>query len=314
MKVLVQGLIKARRVAITQTHPCMRVSFEEIEDIEPSELSDECQKLIQDLRQNLDELRKLGRGPGNDTVMVLKGVQDPGRLADLTAAQLQLPAAEAQKVLEINDPVERLRVVCGLLKRKLESSGREEQRPRRLTRAQREGFLREQMRQIRRELGDQSEEDDPVAELRERIEDLDLPEEAQAEALKQLRRLEHLNPESTEASNVRSYLEWIRIYPGISKPKTNWMLSKRKILMTTTTAKRVKERILSTCPSAKKPDLGPILCPSAHRASGRPPKGSLGHSGESFPVLPWAGCGMKLRFAVTAEPMWAPCRVVLSKP
>ena len=52
MKVLVQGLIKARRVAITQTHPCMRVSFEEIEDIEPSELSDECQKLIQDLRQN----------------------------------------------------------------------------------------------------------------------------------------------------------------------------------------------------------------------------------------------------------------------
>ncbi|MEC7751578.1 MAG: endopeptidase La [Myxococcota bacterium] len=264
MKVLVQGLIKARRVAITQTHPCMRVSFEEIEDIEPSELSEECQKLIQDLRQNLDELRKLGRGPGNDTVMVLKGVQDPGRLADLTAAQLQLPAAEAQKVLEINDPVERLRVVCGLLKRKLESSGREEQRPRRLTRAQREGFLREQMRQIRRELGDQSEEDDPVAELRERIEDLDLPEEAQAEALKQLRRLEHLNPESTEASNVRSYLEWICDLPWNIETEDELNVQQAEKILDDDHygLKEVKERILEYLSVRQKnPDLkGPILC------------------------------------------------------
>ncbi|MBM65927.1 MAG: endopeptidase La [Myxococcales bacterium] len=264
MKVLVQGLIKARRVGITQTHPCMRVSFEEIEDIEPSELSGECQELIQELRQNLDALHKLGRGPGNDTVMVLKGVQDPGRLADLTAAQLQLPASEAQKVLEINDPVERLRVVSGLLKRKLDSSGSEEKRPRRLTRAQREGFLREQMRQIRRELGDQTEDDDPVAELRERIEGLDLPEEGQAEALKQLRRLEHLNPESTEASNVRSYLEWICDLPWNIETEDELDVQEAEKILDDDHygLKEVKERILEYLSVRQKnPDLkGPILC------------------------------------------------------
>ena len=264
MKVLVQGLIKARRIAVTQTHPCMRVSFEEIEDIEPSELSSECQELIQELRQNLDDLRKAGRGPGNDTVMVLKGVQDPGRLADLTAAQLQLPASEAQQVLEINDPVERLRVVSDLLKKKLDSSGSEEQRPRRLTRAQREGFLREQMRQIRRELGDQTEDDDPVAELRERIEDLDLPEEAQAEALKQLRRLEHLNPESTEASNVRSYLEWICDLPWNIETDDELDVQQAETILDDDHygLKEVKERILEYLSVRQKnPNLkGPILC------------------------------------------------------
>lgn len=264
MKVLVQGLIKAKRLTITQTQPCMRVTFEEIEDLEPTEISAECQELIRELRENLDDLHKMGRGPGNDTVMVLKGVQDPGRLADLTAAQLQLPAAEAQKVLEINDPVERLRVVSGLLKRKLESSGSEEEHPRRLTRAQREGFLREQMRQIRRELGEQAEDDDPVAELRDRIEGIDLPEEAQAESLKQLRRLEHLNPESTEASNVRTYLEWICDLPWNTETVDTLDIEQAEVILEEDHygLLEVKERILEYLSVRQKnPNLkGPILC------------------------------------------------------
>ena len=212
MKVLVQGLMKARRIEVTTNDPCMRVTFEEIEDIEPPEISDECQNVIESVRDKLDILAGDLQGPGADTIMVLKGVQDPGRLADLTAAHLSLESSEAQEILEVIDPVERLDMVHRLLDLQLQrrqTKDRIEQATRsQMSRNQREYYLREQMRQIRRELGD-SDEDDPIQELRDRIDMLELPEEALAEVLKQIRRLEGLNAESTEAANLRSYLDWI---------------------------------------------------------------------------------------------------------
>jgi ATP-dependent Lon protease len=267
MKVLVQGLIKARRLTTTQTDPCMRVTFEEIEDIEPPEISADCQALIQTVRENLDGLRQGNDGPGADTIMVLKGVQDPGRLADLTAAHLALTSNEAQEVLEIIEPVERLRKVSSLLTHQLEQKQtrhRLEQAARsQMTRNQREYFLREQLRQIRRELGDE-EEDDPNTELRDRIESLDLPDEPMAEALKQLRRLEQLNQESTEASNVRAYLEWICDLPwnNFTEDKLDLKEAENILAEDHFGLEDVKERILEYLSVRQKnPDLkGPILC------------------------------------------------------
>ena len=133
----------------------MRASFEEIEDIEPPELSDECQKVIESVRDKLDTLAGDLQGPGSDTIMVLKGVQDRGRLADLTAAHLSLDSSEAQEILEVIDPVERLNRVHRLLELQLQrrqTKDRIEQATRsQMSRNQREYYLREQMRQIRRE-------------------------------------------------------------------------------------------------------------------------------------------------------------------
>ncbi|MEE2835918.1 MAG: endopeptidase La [Myxococcota bacterium] len=267
MKVLVQGLMKARRVEVKSHEPCMRVSFEEIEDIEPPELSDECQKVIESVRDKLDTLAGDLQGPGSDTIMVLKGVQDPGRLADLTAAHLSLDSSEAQEILEVIDPVERLNRVHRLLELQLQrrqTKDRIEQATRsQMSRNQREYYLREQMRQIRRELGD-SDEDDPIQELRDRIDMLELPEEALAEVLKQLRRLEGLNAESTEAANLRSYLDWICDLPWNETTEDKLDLKESEAILDSDHygLNDVKERILEYLSVRQKnPELkGPILC------------------------------------------------------
>ena len=267
MKVLVQGLMKARRLEVTTNDPCMRVTFEEIEDIEPPELSKECQNVIESVREKLDILAADLQGPGADTIMVLKGVQDPGRLADLTAAHLSLESSEAQEILEVIDPVERLDMVHRLLDLQLQrrqTKDRIEQATRsQMSRNQREYYLREQMRQIRRELGD-SDEDDPIQELRDRIDMLELPEEALAEVLKQIRRLEGLNAESTEAANLRSYLDWICDLPWneFTEDKLDLKDSEEILDSDHYGLNDVKERILEYLSVRQKnPNLkGPILC------------------------------------------------------
>jgi ATP-dependent Lon protease len=267
MKVLVQGLMKARRIETTTTSPCMRVTFEDIEDIEPAQLSEECQNLIEEVRQKLDVLAEDLQGPGADTIMVLKGVQDPGRLADLTAAHLPLESSEAQEILEVIDPETRLKRVHKLLELQLErrqAKDRIEQATRsQMSRNQREYYLREQMRQIRRELGD-TEDDDPIQELRDRIDILDLPDEAAAEVLKQIRRLEGLNAESTEAANLRSYLDWICDLPWNEYTEDKLDLAESEAILDADHygLNDVKERILEYLSVRQKnPALkGPILC------------------------------------------------------
>jgi ATP-dependent Lon protease len=267
MKVLVQGLMKGKRVKTCSNDPCMRVTFEEIEDIEPPEISEECQQTIDSMREKLDILAADLQGPGADTIMVLKGVQDPGRLADLTAAHLSLESSQAQEILEVIDPVERLKMVHKLLDLQLhkrQTKDRIEQATRsQMSRNQREYYLREQMRQIRRELGDQ-EEDDPIQELRDRVDMLDLPEEAEAEVLKQIRRLEGLNAESTEAANLRSYLDWICELPWNEHTDDKLDLKESEEILDADHygLDDVKERILEYLSVRQKnPDLkGPILC------------------------------------------------------
>ena len=267
MKVLVQGLMKARRLESCSVEPCMRVTFEEIEDIEPPEISEECQEIIDKVREKLDVLAGDLQGPGADTIMVLKGVQDPGRLADLTAAHLSLESSEAQEILEVIDPVERLKMVHKLLDLQLQrrqTKDRIEQATRsQMSRNQREYYLREQMRQIRRELGD-NDDDDPIQELRDRIDMLELPDEAQAEVLKQIRRLEGLNAESTEAANLRSYLDWICDLPWNEFTDDKLDLAESEAILDADHygLNDVKERILEYLSVRQKnPALkGPILC------------------------------------------------------
>jgi ATP-dependent Lon protease len=267
MKVLVQGLMKGKRIKTCSNDPCMRVTFEEIEDIEPPEISEECQQVIDSMREKLDLFAADLQGPGTDTIMVLKGVQDPGRLADLTAAHLSLESSQAQEILEVIDPVERLKMVHKLLDLQLhkrQTKDRIEQATRsQMSRNQREYYLREQMRQIRRELGDQ-EEDDPIQELRDRVDMLDLPEEPALEVLKQIRRLEGLNAESTEAANLRSYLDWVCELPWNEHSDDKLDLAESEAILDADHygLDDVKERILEYLSVRQKnPDLkGPILC------------------------------------------------------
>ena len=199
--------------------------------------------------------------------MVLKGVQDPGRLADLTAAHLSLDSSEAQEILEVIDPVERLQSSPPTAQAPAAKTA--DEGPNRASDAQSDEPESARALPARAdgrsgaELGD-SDEDDPIQELRDRIDMLELPEEALAEVLKQLRRLEGLNAESTEAANLRSYLDWICDLPWNETTEDKLDLKESEAILDSDHygLNDVKERILEYLSVRQKnPELkGPILC------------------------------------------------------
>jgi ATP-dependent Lon protease len=144
---------------------------------------------------------------------VTTNVSEPGRLADLVASHLRLRLDEAQEILETLDPLARLRRVDALLRRELDvttvQAEIQSQAQDEMNRSQREHYLREQLRAIQTELGETDARADEVEDYRSRIEEADMSEEANAEALRQLRRLERMHPDGPEAQVVRSYLDWM---------------------------------------------------------------------------------------------------------
>src|SRR5262249_2632440 len=162
------------------------------------------------------------------------GVEEPGRLADLVASNLGLKVAEAQQLLELRNPIDRLRRVGDLLQKEgdlLEGQARIQSRAKEeMSKAQREYYLREQMRASRSELGDSDQKTEEIDELRARIARAQLPDEARLEADKQLRRLEQMHPDAAEASVVRTYLDWLLELPWLITTEDNVdLLAARRI-------------------------------------------------------------------------------------
>ena len=216
IKVLVQGLVKATLEEIVEQQPCTRARLRKIHELPfeaEGEPALEAEALARSVKTHLEKLIATGRGISPEQLLVISGVQDPGRLADLCASSMQLKHHEAQEILELLDPVERLRRVHDRLAResqllqmqaRLQSQAKEE-----ITKTQREYYLREQLRQIQHELGERDEKAEMVAELRAKIETRGLPPPAADEAGKELRRLEAMSLDSAEAAVLRSHLEWI---------------------------------------------------------------------------------------------------------
>jgi ATP-dependent Lon protease len=168
--------------------------------------------LYQELRLRALELGKQ-RGLSEEVLeKLLDAVQEPGAFADLVASQLELPVAEHQMLLETTSVEERMRKVLVRLQHQIDvhhSQKRiQQQVNEELQGRQKEMYLREQMKAIQRELGGDDDDND-LAELREKIAALQLPKEARDEAERELARLERSGPQSTEAQVIRTYLEWL---------------------------------------------------------------------------------------------------------
>jgi ATP-dependent Lon protease len=168
--------------------------------------------LYQELRQRAIEFGKQ-RGLTEEVLnKLLEAVQEPGQFSDLVASQLELPVADHQLILETSSVEERMRKVLVRLQRQIDvqhSQRRIQQQVNdELQGRQKEMYLREQMKAIQRELGDDSEDND-LQELRDKIRALELPKEAREEAERELGRLERAGAQSTEAQVIRTYLEWL---------------------------------------------------------------------------------------------------------
>ncbi|HHL39312.1 MAG TPA: endopeptidase La [Deltaproteobacteria bacterium] len=268
VKILVQGITRARINTFLQTSPSFTVDITKVQEPQTQQIPVEVEALMRTVREQLEKLSSLGKMISPEIMMVLENIHDPGRLADLVAANLGLKIEDAQKVLETLDPVERLRSVNDYLLKelqvaqmqaKIQSQAKEE-----MDRNQREYYLREQMRAIKNELGDIEEVSEEIEEFREKIARAKMPPEVEKEALKQADRLEMMHPDASEAAIIRTYLEWLVDLPWSKFTRDRLDLEKaRKVLDEDHyDLEKVKERILEYLAVRKlqKKTKGPILC------------------------------------------------------
>lgn len=268
IKILVQGLMKARIKQFTQTSPLFIVEIEKIEEVPPGEITVEIEALVRNVKEQCEKILSLKGLVSPEVMEVLENVSDPGRLADLVASNLRLNIEESQKILEIFDPIERLKKVNEYLSKELELSTMQakiqSQAKEEMSKTQREYFLREQLRAIKTELGDLDEKAQEVSEFSDKIKKAKMAEDAEKEARKQLSRLEQMHPDSAEASIVRTYLDWMVELPWSKATRDSLDIKKAKQVLDEDhyNLEKVKERILEylSVRKLKKKMKGPILC------------------------------------------------------
>lgn len=271
VKILIQGVAKANIKKFTQTAPFFKVSVDKIEDVyTPTDAQRaEVDALIKQAKELLEKTIALGKMLSPDILLVLDDIQEPGRIADLIASNLGLKVSDAQKILETNDHVERLKTVNSILVNELEvlqmqskvRAGSKDE----MTKGQREYFLREQMKAIKGELGEQDSKSDDLEDVRRRITSAGMPPEVEKETLKQMARLERMHPDASEASMLRTYLDWMVDLPWNKESEDIIDLKNAKEILESDHygLEKAKDRILEflAVRKLKKDNIkGPILC------------------------------------------------------
>jgi len=268
LKILVQGKAKAAIAKFAQERPYFQVGLEVLPETTIEEISPEAEALMRNAREMSEKILTLKGIASPDLLAILESIEDPGHLADLVAANLRLKIDEAQMVLEELDPIRSLIKVNDFLRKELEvsaiqakiqSQAREE-----MDRTQREYFLREQLRAIKKELGDIDEQSKEMEEYRLKISRARMPKQAEEEALKQLSRLEQMHPDAAEASIVRTYLDWLVELPWSRSTRDKLDVKEAKTILDEDhyDLEKVKDRILEYLSVRKlnKKMKGPILC------------------------------------------------------
>ena len=268
VKALVQGIAKARIVRYVRKRSVFRVKIDLIAEPELADMDLETEALMRNVRDYSEKILTLRGEYTSEVGSILGSIEDPGRLADLVASNLRLKIDEAQEIIEVLDPFERLKKVNDLLFRevelstmqaKIQSEVKDE-----ISKSQKDYFLREQVRAIHKELGELDERSQEIEAYKRKIKRARMSREAKAEADKQLRRLEQMHPDSAESSVVRTYLDWMVELPW-SKATTDVIdIAKAKAVLDQDHLglSKIKDRILEYLSVRKlNPHTkGPILC------------------------------------------------------
>ena len=217
VQLLLQGEERATALQYSTSEGYLSAVVVATEEMKPTDEHDPAfEALHRETRERAGELGERRGLPEEVVHQVLDSVTDPGRFADLVAGYIELPVAEKQGLLETLNVEERLRRVLVQVQRQIGMIEAQEeiksQVQEELGERQREMFLREQMKAIQKELGDDDQSRE-LTELRDKLSKLLLPKEARAEVERELGRLERAGRESMEAQVIRTYLEWIAELP-----------------------------------------------------------------------------------------------------
>lgn len=265
IRLLLHGVQRMRVVDSMGDDPYLRARIQAVPEIPASDT--ETQAIIKNIHGLLNRAIQLAQMP-EDLGVAASNLTDPGKLSDLVASNLQLKVPEQQEILEEADIKARLQQVLVILNREVEvlelGSKIQSQLKTEIDKNQKEYLLREQMKAIRRELGEDEGGAREIDELAERIEKKLLPEQARQTAQKELQRLRVMQPASAEYTVSRTYLDWILDLPWgegtqdvIDVPRAKEILDEDHYDL-----EKVKERILEYLSVRKlKQDMkGPILC------------------------------------------------------
>jgi ATP-dependent Lon protease len=250
VQLLLQGEQRATSLQYSTTEGYLTAVVMPVEEMKPANEDDATFiALHKELRERAAELGERRGLPEEVVHQVLDAVTDPGRFADLVAGYIELPPPEKQGLLETLSVEERLRRVLvhvqrqiGLLEMQEEIKSQVQEE---LGERQREMYLREQMKAIQKELGDDDQSKE-IAELRDKLNKLELPREARQEVERELGRLERAGRESMEAQVIRTYLEWIAELPWSNRSDDNLELQHAEVVLDEDHygLKDVKDRVL----------------------------------------------------------------------
>jgi ATP-dependent Lon protease len=215
VKVLVEGRIRARIRDFASVDPYFAVEVEELPD-QRTETA-EAEALVRSIHTTFESYAKLNKKVAPEVVNSIAAISDPGKLSDTVVAHLNLKLPDRQKLLEIEDTVERLEEVYNRMQAEIEVleverkiRGRVKKQ---MERSQKEYYLNEQMRAIQKELGDRDDSKNEINELEEQLAAKTMSDEARERTEKELKKLKQMSPMAAEATVVRNYIDWMLALP-----------------------------------------------------------------------------------------------------
>ena len=264
--VFLQGLSRIRLKEVSQIEPYLKAKVEVVED--KVEKTTELEALVRNLAGLFQRVVELAPNLPSELNIAVLNIPEPGSLADFIAAHINLKLEEGQEILEAIDVAERIRKLTTFASRELEvlelGSKIQSQAKEEMTKAQREFYLREQLKAIQKELGEADERTLEMNELRENIVEAKLSPQASKEADRELDRLGKMPPAAAEYTVSRTYLDWLINLPWSKSTEDNLDIARASGVLDKDhyNLNKVKERILDYLAVRKlKPDMkGPILC------------------------------------------------------
>ena len=269
LRLIVQGLWRFRLIELIETTPYLRARIERLEDEAPATLPVEVEALARSATSLFQKVVELSPTLPDELAAVVTAAEGPGAVADLIAASLStLPMPLKQELLETVDIAQRLRKLVGALSKEAEvlelGSKIQSEVQSEVSKTQREYLLREQLKAIRKELGEGDERTQEIDALREKIEGAGMTEEARTEAFRELDRLAKMPPAAAEYTVARTYIDWLVALPWQQATTDNVDIGAARAVLDADHEglEKVKERILEYLAVKKIRPSGkdPILC------------------------------------------------------
>ena len=266
LNVIIQGLSRIRILEYIHTEPYLKARVEMIEEQEIKGV--EVNALLMNLREQAQKIIELSPHIPSEASFLVKSIDNPAILSDIVASNLSVSVEEKQELLETLDVQERIEKVVNLLNKEIQvlelSNKIQSEVKGEMDKAQREYFLREQMKAIQKELGEVDERQEEFEELKRSIKKARMPKETEKVALKELRRMSRMSPGAAEYTVARTYLDWLIELPWSKSSEDNLDIHHAEDILDEDHygLTKVKQRILEYLAVRKlKDDMkGPILC------------------------------------------------------